>query len=203
MAAARWFGRGSLFQRRCAREAAILLRDAGTAAALGRTAEACRLYAREAEVDQAPDALVLEGQVLAGAGELDAAAAALRAAAERLPPEDAPAGPQLRAAEGDLRWRRDDVAGAIRDWKAASRYPFQRAEARFLAVKSLAAADPALGPAVRAYLLDPATRPGWCASPNWATRSPRTWSAGSCSSGASAPWPDRSSPAPPPPACRR
>lgn len=155
VAAARWFGRGSLFQRRCAREAAILLRDAGTAAALGRTAEACRLYAREAEVDQAPDALVLEGQVLAGAGELDAAAAALRAAAERVPPEDRARWAQLRAAEGDLRWRRDDVAGAIRDWKEASRYPFQRAEARLLAVKSLAAADPALGPAVRAYLLDP------------------------------------------------
>ncbi len=155
VAAARWLGRGSLFDRRCAREAAVLLRDAGRAAALGRTVEACRLYAREAEVDQAPDALVLEGEALADAGDLEGAAAALRAAAARTPPEDRARVAQLRDAEGDLRWRRQDVAGALRDWAEASRYPFQRAQARLLSVKMLAAPDPALGPAVRAALLDP------------------------------------------------
>ncbi len=159
-AAARWFGRGSLFQRRCAREAAALLRDAGSAAALGRTSEACRLYAREARIDPAPDVLELEGQALAEAGDLDAAEAALREAAARIPPEDRSLRARLRATEGDLRWRRGDVAGALRDWDEASRLPLQRDEARLLAVKAAAAPDPALGPALRAYLLDPADPAG-------------------------------------------
>lgn len=159
-AAARWFGRGSLFQRRCAREAAALLRDAGLAAARGRTAEACSLYAREARIDPAPDALELEGQALAAAGELDAAQAALRQAWARIPTEDRALRAQLRGVEGDLRWRGGDVAGALRDWAEASSRPLQRAEARLLAVKMAAAPNPALGPAVLAYLLDPAD-PAW------------------------------------------
>jgi tetratricopeptide (TPR) repeat protein len=155
VAAARWFGRGSIFERRCAREAAALLRRAGAEAALGRTAQACHLYDREARIDRAPDALELSANVLAQSGQLDAAEAALREAAARIPPEDLGQRAELRAEEGDLRWRRGDAAGAIRDWSDAGRYPFQRAQARLLEVKALAAADPALGPAVRSLLLDP------------------------------------------------
>ena len=111
-------------------------------------------------IDPAPDALELEGQALAEAGELDAAQAALRQAWARIPTEDRALRAQLRGVEGDLRWRGGDVAGALRDWAEASSRPLQRAEARLLAVKMAAAPDPALGPAVLAYLLDPADPAG-------------------------------------------
>ena len=159
-AAAQWLGRGSLFERRCAREAAALFRLALAAAAQGRTAQACRLYAREAEVDGAPDSLELEGEVLASAGQLDAAGEAYRAAALRIPADDRARTARLQALEGDLRWRRGEVAGASRDWEEAARFPLERAEARLLAAKILAAPDPSLGPAVRTLLLDPADPSG-------------------------------------------
>jgi hypothetical protein len=62
---------------------------------------------------------------------------------------------RLRAAEGDLLWRRNDPAGAIHAWEEAGSAPLERPEARLLFVKETAAADPELGPAVRTMLLDP------------------------------------------------
>jgi hypothetical protein len=152
-AAAERFGRGSLFERRCARESAARLRDASAAAAAGRTAEACGLYDLEAERGGAADALERKGAVLGAAGALDQAEAAYRAAAAALPPDDAARRAELAGLTGDLAWRRGDVAGALAGWEAARARPLERAQARLLAVKALAAADPALGPAVRDYLL--------------------------------------------------
>jgi hypothetical protein len=154
-AAAGRLGRGSLFQRRCAREAAALEREAGAAAARGRTAEACGLLAREADVGIAALALEREGDLLAAGGDLTAAGDAYQAARQRLGPGDLALLANLRAAEGDLLWRRDDAAGAILAWEEAGRSPGDRNQARLLAVKELAAADPELGPAVRSYLLAP------------------------------------------------
>ena len=152
-AAAERFGRGSLFERRCARESAARLRSASAAAAAGRTDEACALYDREAEQGGAADALTRKGMVLAAAGALDRAADAYRAAASALPPDDAARRAELSGLAGDLAWRRGDVAGALAGWETARGRPLERAQARLLAVKALAAADPALGPAVRDYLL--------------------------------------------------
>ncbi|HVO17694.1 MAG TPA: type VI secretion system protein [Anaeromyxobacter sp.] len=154
-AASRWLGRGSLFERRCAREAAELEQEAAAAAARGRTAEACGLWAQEAEVGEPAPALLRRGEALAASGDLPAAAEAYRAAAERLGPGEQGLAGRLHAAEGDLRWRRGDVAGAAAEWAEASRATDDRGQARLLAAKQLAAPDPELGPAARAYLLDP------------------------------------------------
>ncbi|HET6439418.1 MAG TPA: type VI secretion system protein [Anaeromyxobacter sp.] len=159
-AAALWFGRGSIFERRCARESAALLRQAAAAAAAGRSAEACRLYARDAEVGVAPDALLMEGRVLSASGDLHAALDAFRAAGARIPAEDRARRSLLLSAEGDLSWRRGDLAGAVRGWEEAARFPLERAEARLLEVKLRAVADPMISPAARAYLLDPADPDG-------------------------------------------
>lgn len=154
-AARRWFGRGSLFERRCARESAAVQRDAAGAAAAGRTAEACRGWDREAAIGNAFDALLAKAQTLAAAGELDAAARALEAAGARLPAQDPGRTAQLADAQGDLSWRRGAVATAVDRWREAAHEPLDRAGARLLAVKAAAAADPALGAAARAYLLSP------------------------------------------------
>jgi hypothetical protein len=152
-AAQRWFGRGSLFERRCAREAASLQRRAGSAAAAGRTEEACRLWARQGELGIASDALLAEAQVLAAAGQLDRAGRQLEAAAARLPPGSPGRRAQLAAAEGDLAWRHGAVATALERWREASRGPLDRPEARLLEVKAAAARDPALSAAARSLLL--------------------------------------------------
>lgn len=148
----RWFGRGSLFDRRCAREAAAIQAAAGDAAAAGRTEEACRLLDREAAVGIAADARLGQAAVLVGAGDLDGAAARLDAAQAALPPADASRAAQLAEARGDLAWRRDDVPAAVARWEEAARLPLDRGAARLLEVKIAAARDPSLGPAARAYL---------------------------------------------------
>jgi len=153
-AAVRWLGRASLFERRCAREAAELEQDAAAAAARGSTAEACALWAKEAQVGEPASALLRQGEALAAAGDLPGAAQAYRAAAERLGQGDLAIAGRLRAAQGDLLWRQGDVAGAAAEWAEAARSA-DRGQERLLAAKGLAASDPELGPAARAYLLDP------------------------------------------------
>jgi hypothetical protein len=154
-AARRWFGRGSLFERRCAREAAMVQRQAAGAAAAGRIDEACRLWDREAEVGIAADALLAQGRALAAAGELDQAAAVLAEAARRLPAKDVARTAALAEARGDLAWRRGDPAAAAARWEEAGHLPLDPAQARLLEVKARAARDPALAPAALAYLLSP------------------------------------------------
>jgi hypothetical protein len=153
-AAERWFSRGSLFERRCARELAGALREAGRDAAGGQVAAACALYDRAAALGAAPDAGKAKGDALAAAGALPAAAEAYRAAAAATPPADRARLSALRAAEGDLAWRRGDLAAAQAAWAEAEAFPPERVQARLLAVKRLAAADPALSAPVRAYLLE-------------------------------------------------
>jgi hypothetical protein len=154
-AARRWFGRGSLFERRCAREAAALERAAGEAAVTGRIGEACRLYDRQAAVGISFDARVAKGQALAAAGDLDAAARALADAGATLGPDDPGRAAQLADAEGDLAWRRGAVGTALQRWGEAAAVPLDRAAARLLEVKAAVAGDPALAEAGRAYLLPP------------------------------------------------
>ena len=154
-AAERWFASGSLFERRCAREAADLEARASGAAAQGRTALACSLYDRLASVRGGPDALLAKGAVALAAGELDAARAALDAAGARIPPGDRARRTALASARGDLAWRAGDVPAALARWSEARAGGGERAEARLLEVKSAAAADPALGPALRTLLLAP------------------------------------------------
>jgi hypothetical protein len=158
-AAQRWFARGSLFERRCARELAASLRDAGLDAAQGRIRQACTRYDRAAALGAAAEASKAKGDVLATAGELAAAEAAYRAAEAVTPPAERARLAALRTAEGDLAWRRGDVAAAQAAWAEAQAAPPERVEARLLALRRLAAADPALSGAVLGYLLglsDPA-----------------------------------------------
>ncbi len=64
-------GRGSIFSRRCAREVATLEVRAASAAAAGRTAEACALYASARARSGDPRTLLAEADARARAGDLD------------------------------------------------------------------------------------------------------------------------------------
>jgi hypothetical protein len=154
-AAQTWMGRGSLFERRCARDVAELDRRAGAAASDGRTEQACRLYDEAAARGEGADALLAKAALLAAAGALDRCGDALDAAALRIPISDEARRAELAGARGDLAWRRGDLAAARARWREAAAAPVDRAEARLLEVKTAATEDPALGPAVRAYLLSP------------------------------------------------
>ena len=153
-AAQRWFSRGSLFDRRCARELAATLRDAARDAGAGQVAAACAQYDRAAALGATAEASKAKGDALAAAGALPAAAEAYRAAATVTPPTERSRRAALRTAEGDLAWRLGDVAAAEAAWAEAEENPPERAQARLLAVKRLAAGDPELSPSVRAYLLE-------------------------------------------------
>jgi hypothetical protein len=153
------FERRSLFARRCAREAAALASGAAAAAGAGRTAEACRLWRRFGDFGEAAAAEKAAGDTLARGGDLDGAAAAYASARAQAGPGDDALRAALAAAEGDLAWRRGDLAAAERGWAEALAARPDRPEARLLEAKRAAAADGALGAAARAYLLgegDPA-----------------------------------------------
>jgi len=150
--------RPSLFARPCVREVAALEAEAAEAAAAGRTARACALYDRDAALTGSAAALKAEGDVRLRAGDLAGARVAYGQALVRVGGDGA-----LRiaigVAEGDLAWLENDVAGASAAWLAALATQPDRAEARLLQAKLVAAGDPALGPAARPYLLgrgDPA-----------------------------------------------
>jgi tetratricopeptide (TPR) repeat protein len=145
-------GRASVFARPCAREAAALEVDAAAAAAAGRVEEACTLYDRSAALTGSPGALKARADVLARAGALDEAAATYRDAALRAG-GDAALRAAIAAADGDLAWRRGDVHAAAAAWTVALAAAPDRADARLLEAKRVAASDPDLGAAARPYLL--------------------------------------------------
>ncbi len=152
-------GRRSLFARPCAREVAALEARAASAASSGRTAEACALYEAAAARAGSAASLKAAGDVRARAGDLGGAAEAYRAAGVAAAPDDLALRAALSAAEGDLAWRRDEVAAAVSAWAAALRSHPDAPEARLLEAKTVAASDATLGPAARPYLLgdgDPA-----------------------------------------------
>lgn len=151
--------RGSLFSRRCAREVAVLEARGAAAAARGSTAAACALYEAAAARSGEPGDLKVAGDLRVRAGDLAGAARAYREAARRAGDADAPLRAALAGAEGDLAWRRGELAAAAASWAAALAARPERGEARLLEAKLVAAADPELGPAARPYLLgdgDPA-----------------------------------------------
>ena len=151
--------RGSLFSRPCAREVALLEARAGSAAAAGRTGEACRLWREAAARSGSAADLAAAGHTLARAGDLGAVEVAYREAERAAPPEDVALRASLGAARGDLAWRRGEVAAAVSAWAAALATGAERADARLLHAKLLAAADRDLGEAARDLLLglgDPA-----------------------------------------------
>ena len=152
-AARQRFQRGSLFVRRCAREAALLEVDASRAAAGGRPAEACTLWRREAALSESPAPLIAAAEALARAGDLDAAGRALREAAAATPEADVAQARAVVAAEGDLAWRRGEPGAAAARWLAALASHPERAEERLLAVKFAAVLDPGLAEAARPFLL--------------------------------------------------
>jgi hypothetical protein len=146
--------RGSIFARRCAREVATLEARAAAAGADGRTAEACALYERAAARSGAAAAsLRAAGDVRARAGDLDGAARAYAAARAAAGKEGRAFLAPLSAAEADLAWRRGEIARAREGWEAALAAFPDRADARLLEAKLVAAADPELGPAARPLLL--------------------------------------------------
>ncbi len=151
-------GRKSLFARPCAREVATLEARAASAASVGRAAEACALYGKAAERSGSAASLKAMGDVRARAGDLDAAAEAYRAA-RRAAEDDGALRAAVGAAEGDLAWRRGDVAAAAAAWSGTLATNPELAETRLLEAKIVAARDPELGPAARPLLLgdgDPA-----------------------------------------------
>jgi hypothetical protein len=150
--------RGSLFARSCAREIALVEARAGEAVRAGRPAEACALYREAAARSGSPGDLLAAADVLARAGDLDAAAEATREA-ERAAQGNAALLAAIAAARGDLAWRRGAVPDALSAWAAALATGPERAEERLLEAKRVAASHPALGPAARPLLLgdgDPA-----------------------------------------------
>lgn len=146
-------GPGSVFARPCAREAAALEEAAATAAAAGRLEELCALSDRAAALTGAAAALKARGDLLARAGVLEGALQAYRDAAARAPEDDAALRVSIAGAEGDLAWRRDDLAGAATAWLQVLGTQPDRAEARLLHAKLVAVRDPAVGAAARPYLL--------------------------------------------------
>jgi hypothetical protein len=146
-------GRESLFARPCARQVAALEVRAASSAAAGRAVEACALYEDAARRSGSAALLKAGGDVRAHAGDLAGAGEAYGAAVKAAREDDQALRAALDAAEGDLAWRRDDVAAAVASWSKALRTSPERAEARLLEAKIAAAADPALGPAAREYLL--------------------------------------------------
>jgi hypothetical protein len=151
--------RPSIFERRCAREVALLSVAAGAAAGAGRSGEACALYAREAELTGSAAPFKARGDVLARAGDMEGARASYRDAAARAAEDDLALRGALARAEGDLAWREGDLAGAAAAWSRALEARPDRAEERLLQAKLAAIRDPALGAEARPYLLgigDPA-----------------------------------------------
>jgi hypothetical protein len=151
--------RRSIFGRRCAREVAALGARAAAAAAAGRAAEACALHERAAARSGGAASLQAAGDVRAGAGDLDGAGRSYAAARAAAAPGDRALRGALAAAEGDLAWRRGDLAAARAGWGEALAALPDRAESRLLEAKLVAAGDPVLGPAARPLLLgdrDPA-----------------------------------------------
>jgi tetratricopeptide (TPR) repeat protein len=145
--------RGSLFTRTCAREVALLEARAGAAGAAGRTSEACGLWREAAARSGSAADLAAAGHVLARSGDLEGAEAAYREAERAARPEDAALRASLGAARGDLAWRRGEVAAAVSAWATALAIGPERADARLLHAKVLAASDRDLGPAARDLLL--------------------------------------------------
>jgi hypothetical protein len=145
--------RRSIFARPCAREVAALEARAATAAAAGRAGEACALHERAAERSGGAASLRAAGDVRARAGDLDGAARSYAAARAAARPGDRALRAALAAAEGDLAWRRGDLGAAGTAWGEALAERPDRAEARLLEAKLVAAADPELGPAARPLLL--------------------------------------------------
>jgi len=153
------FGRKSLFARRCAREAAVLVADGSAAAAKGRYDEACALYARAATLGDGGALAKAVADVRARAGDLEGAADGYDEALRRAEPEDDALRVSVTAARGDLAWRRGDGAAAGAAFRAALAAHPDRPEARLLDAKLVALADPALGPVAQPFLLgagDPA-----------------------------------------------
>jgi hypothetical protein len=146
-------GRKSLFARPCAREVAALEAGAAAAAARGRAGDACALYAEAARRSGSAAALKAAADVRARAGDLDGAARGYAEARAAAPPDDVALSASLAAAEGDLAWRRADPAAAVARWESALGAHPDRADARLLHAKIAAARDPALGEAVRPWLL--------------------------------------------------
>ncbi len=144
-------GRRSLFARRCAREVATLEARAASAAAAGRSSDACALYEAAAARSGSAATLKVAGDVRARAGDLGGAAEAYRAAAAGDP--DGALRAALAASKGDLAWRRDELRAAVSAWSAALATHPERAEARLLEAKILAASDAELAAAARPLLL--------------------------------------------------
>jgi predicted negative regulator of RcsB-dependent stress response len=153
LAAQARFGRKSLFARRCAREAAVLVADGALAAAGGRLEKACDLYARAAELGDRGQLAKAIGDLRARALDLDGAEERYEAALAAADPEDRALRVAVTVARGDLAWRRGDAAAASAAYRAALASGPDDPEARLLHAKLAALADPALGAAARPYLL--------------------------------------------------
>lgn len=147
------FRRGSLFARRCAREAAALGAAAGRAAAVGRADAACRLWTSEAALTGSGWTLLAAADALARAGDAAGAERALGEAAARAGEDDVALRRAIASARGDLAWRRGDPAAADRAYAAALALAPDRAGARLLRAKRAALSDPALAAGLGPYLL--------------------------------------------------
>jgi hypothetical protein len=159
LAAQARFGRKSLFKRRCAREAAVLVADGAAAAAGGRLERACDLYAEAARLGDAGQLQKAIGDLRARAGDLDGAARRYEDAVRIAEPEDRALSVAVTVARGDLAFRRGETAAAAAAYQAALASGPDDPEARLLHAKLAALADPELGAAARPYLLgegDPA-----------------------------------------------
>lgn len=153
LAARARYQRPPLFQVPCAREVAALEEGAWGLAARGQRDEACRALRRVAAVTGRAGPLRGVGDLLAAAGDLQAAEEAYREAYRAAPEADGTFKAQVTAALADLAWRRDEPAAAASGWLQAAALEPDRPEARLLQAKLTALRDPALATGARAYLL--------------------------------------------------
>jgi hypothetical protein len=147
------FARGSLFARRCVREAASLAVEASDAAARGRGAEAAACLRRAAELGGGASELRAAGDALARSGDLEGAARAYREALAVAGEADTALRSTVLSAQGDLAWRRGAPGEAAARYGEALALGPERAEARLLEAKLAALSDPDLAAAARGWLL--------------------------------------------------
>jgi tetratricopeptide (TPR) repeat protein len=121
-------------------------------AAAGRSTAACALYESAYARSGGARELLAVGEVRARAGDLEAAERSFRAAA-RAAGDDVSFRAEIAHAEGDLAWRRGELAEAVSNWSAALDARPDRAEERLLEAKIAAAGDPELARAARALFL--------------------------------------------------
>lgn len=150
------FSRESVFVRRCAREVAVLEREAGLASSRGHASEAEALWRRASRLCSDDPALLRKaGDSWRRAGDETRARAIFEEALGRLEQKSGHEGLRgsLLTALGDLAFRAGDLSSAGERYRAALALPVDPAERRSLTAKLAGTNDPRLAATIGPWLL--------------------------------------------------